>query len=286
LLPVPAAYCWFTNVPLPVSLSAHPVGSSVLFVPLMARVSKFCRYDEIKLMAMRSSPDGAAADDSRAGGLAVLALTRQPLPAARGVPVVFERIVAMPEVDFDTSAIAGSTRSRSSCGVAELRPDLEHAAAARQPLCADIDGFSLHAAVRVEAHDRKRLGQLWRYIARPTPSDEHVQLNDPGQVELELKTPWRDGATQRVMSPRVFMQRLDVQVPQPRLGLPTTEVRRPILALGYPVWVGTAGPDDGGAIGGALHSGWPEACDRTTSYSGRSGERRPHGPMTAWWPSA
>ncbi len=24
----------------------------------------------------------------------------------------------------------------------------------RQPLCADIHGFSLHAAVRVEAHDR------------------------------------------------------------------------------------------------------------------------------------
>jgi hypothetical protein len=26
-----------------------------------------------------------------------------------------------------------------------------------QPLCADVDGFGLHAAVRVEAHDRKRL---------------------------------------------------------------------------------------------------------------------------------
>ena len=28
-------------------------------------------------------------------------------------------------------------------------------AMARQPLCYDIDGFSLHAAVRVEAHNRK-----------------------------------------------------------------------------------------------------------------------------------
>lgn len=28
---------------------------------------------------------------------------------------------------------------------------------ARQALCADIDGFSLHGAVRIEAHDRKRL---------------------------------------------------------------------------------------------------------------------------------
>jgi hypothetical protein len=31
---------------------------------------------------------------------------------------------------------------------------------ASQPLCADIDGFSLHAAVRCEAHDRTRLEQL------------------------------------------------------------------------------------------------------------------------------
>jgi hypothetical protein len=34
--------------------------------------------------------------------------------------------------------------------------------AARQPLCADIDGFSLHAAVRVEASDHKRLELLRR----------------------------------------------------------------------------------------------------------------------------
>jgi hypothetical protein len=39
--------------------------------------------------------------------------------------------------------------------------------AARQPLCADVDGFSLHAAVRVEALDRKRLEQRCRCITRP-----------------------------------------------------------------------------------------------------------------------
>lgn len=32
-------------------------------------------------------------------------------------------------------------------------------AAPRQPLCAANDGLSLHAGVRVEAHDRKRLEQ-------------------------------------------------------------------------------------------------------------------------------
>ncbi|MCW5656921.1 MAG: transposase [Burkholderiaceae bacterium] len=55
-----------------------------------------------------------------------------------------------------------------------------------QPLCADIDGFGLHAAVRVQAHDRKRLEQLCRYITRPALSDERVQLNATGQVELRF----------------------------------------------------------------------------------------------------
>lgn len=69
---------------------------------------------------------------------------------------------------------------------------------ARQPVCADIDGFSLPAAMRVEAHDRKRLGQLCRYITWPGLSDEWVQLNAAGQVELKLKSPWLDGTTHLV----------------------------------------------------------------------------------------
>jgi hypothetical protein len=90
---------------------------------------------------------------------------------------------------------------------------------ARQPLCADIDGFSLHAAVRVQANDRKRLEQLCRYITRPALSDERVQLNGAGHVELKLKTPWRDGTTHLVVSPLEFTQRLVALVPRPRLHL-------------------------------------------------------------------
>ena len=84
---------------------------------------------------------------------------------------------------------------------------------ASELLCSDIDGFSLHAAVQVEAHERKRLEQLCRYITRPSLSDERVQLNAAGQVELKLKTPWRDGTTHLVMSPLQFMQRLAALVP-------------------------------------------------------------------------
>ncbi len=105
---------------------------------------------------------------------------------------------------------------RAGQKVVTLRGAMPRESAARQPLCADIDGFSLHAAVRVEAHDRGRLEQRCRYITRPALSDERVQLNAAGQVELRLKTPWRDGTTHLVMSPLEFMQRLAASSPSPR----------------------------------------------------------------------
>jgi len=41
-----------------------------------------------------------------------------------------------------------------------------------QPLCAGINGFNLHAAVRCEANDRMRLDQLCRHITRPALAEE------------------------------------------------------------------------------------------------------------------
>ena len=89
----------------------------------------------------------------------------------------------------------------------------------KQSLCTDIDGFSLHAAVRCGADDRRALEQLCRYITRPALANERVQTNAAGQVVLKLKTPWRDGTTHLVMSPLEFMQRLAALVPRPRLHL-------------------------------------------------------------------
>ena len=88
-----------------------------------------------------------------------------------------------------------------------------------QALCANIQGFSLHAGVRCGAEDRQALEQLCRYITRPALADERVQRNAAGQVVLKLKTPWRDGTTHLVMSPLEFMQRLAALVPRPRLHL-------------------------------------------------------------------
>lgn len=74
-----------------------------------------------------------------------------------------------------------------------------------QHLCADIDGFSLHAALRCGADDLQALEQLCRYITRPELTNERVQTNAVGQVLLELKTACRDGTTHLVMSPLEFM---------------------------------------------------------------------------------
>ena len=89
----------------------------------------------------------------------------------------------------------------------------------KQTLCADIDGFSLHAAVRCGVDDRQALEQLCRYITRPALANERVQTNAAGQVVLKLKTPWRDGTAHLVMSPLEFLQRLAALVPRPRLHL-------------------------------------------------------------------
>jgi len=68
-----------------------------------------------------------------------------------------------------------------------------------QNLCADMQGFSLRAAVRGSAEDRQALEQLCRYITRPALADERVQTNAAGQMVLKLKTPLRDKTTDLVM---------------------------------------------------------------------------------------
>jgi hypothetical protein len=75
----------------------------------------------------------------------------------------------------------------------------------KQTLCADSNGFSLHAAVRCAADDRQALEQLCRCITRPALDDECVQANAAGQVVPKPKTPGRDGTTHCVMSPMEFM---------------------------------------------------------------------------------
>src|SRR3954469_20079459 len=85
-----------------------------------------------------------------------------------------------------------------------------------QPGCVNAHGFSLHAAVRCNTHQRKELERLCRYIPRPAIANERLKRNRAGQLVLQLKSPWRDGTTHIVMSPLELMQRLAALVPRPR----------------------------------------------------------------------
>ena len=86
-------------------------------------------------------------------------------------------------------------------------------------LCAKLHGFTLHAAVRWGADQRKELEHLCRYITRPAIANERLKRNRAGQVVLQLKSPYKDGTTHIVMEPLEFMERLAALVPRPRLHL-------------------------------------------------------------------
>jgi hypothetical protein len=85
--------------------------------------------------------------------------------------------------------------------------------------CAEVDGFSLHANVRIAARDRPRLERLCRYLVRPPISDARLALAESGHIALELKTPYRDGTTHFVFDPMTFLARLAALVPPPHAHL-------------------------------------------------------------------
>jgi len=57
----------------------------------------------------------------------------------------------------------------------------------RGKLCADLDGFSLHAAVRVAGCSRERLERLCRYVVRPPIVHERLSLTSNGKVLLKFR---------------------------------------------------------------------------------------------------
>jgi hypothetical protein len=84
---------------------------------------------------------------------------------------------------------------------------------------AKVAGFSLHAGVVAEAHQRDKLERLCRYIARPAVSEKRLSLLDDGRIRYELKTPYRDGTTHVIFEPLDFLARLAALVPKPRVNL-------------------------------------------------------------------
>jgi len=88
-------------------------------------------------------------------------------------------------------------------------------------LCANLDGFSLHAARRITAHDRDGLERLCRYGLRAPFSAERFQRLSDGNVVYLLKRPWPGpgGRTELVFEPTALLRRLAALIPSPYLNL-------------------------------------------------------------------
>ena len=84
---------------------------------------------------------------------------------------------------------------------------------------AKANGFSSHAGVSCEAHQRDVRERLCRYIARPAVAEKRLTVSANGKVVYLLKTPYRDGTTHVVFEPLDFIARLAALVPRPRVNL-------------------------------------------------------------------
>jgi hypothetical protein len=61
---------------------------------------------------------------------------------------------------------------------------------------AKANGFSMHAGVSCEGHQKEKRERLCRYISRPAVAVPRLSLSSTGKVVYTLKTPYRDGTTQ------------------------------------------------------------------------------------------
>ncbi len=74
-------------------------------------------------------------------------------------------------------------------------------------------GFSVHAAVRIEAHDIAGRERLCRYATRPPYASEQVTWTKDGRISLRLSKPKRTGETHVFFTPHQFLRRLTSQIP-------------------------------------------------------------------------
>ena len=89
----------------------------------------------------------------------------------------------------------------------------------RGKLCADVEGFSLHAGVLIPDYCRDKLEKLCRYAARPPVVHARMSLTNSGKVLYKLKKKFRDGSTHVVLDPLDLIARLAALVPRPRVNL-------------------------------------------------------------------
>jgi len=114
------------------------------------------------------------------------------------------------------SAVSGQTPPAGPQWQRGLAPLASRALAFDKPLCASLDGFTLHAATRAGALDTAGREALLRYILRPPIAQERVEPTKDGLVRIVLKRAFSDGTVAVEMDPLSLLCRLATSVPPPR----------------------------------------------------------------------
>jgi hypothetical protein len=124
------------------------------------------------------------------------------------------------DVDSDealaASAVSGRTAPAGPQWLRGLVPLAPSALRFDKPLCAALDGFTLHAATRAGALDVMGREALLRYVLRPPIAQERVESRPDGLVRITLKRPFVDGTVAVDMDPLSLLCRVAASVPPPR----------------------------------------------------------------------
>jgi hypothetical protein len=143
-----------------------------------------------------------------------------------------------------------------------------------KPLCASLDGFTLHAATRAGALDPQGREKLLCYVLRPPIAHRRIELRPDGLVRIALKRAFADGTLAVEMDPLSLLCRLATSVPPPRFHTvkyagvlaPASARRARIKPQTQPVaQPAAAAPreDDPPHAHGSAYRAWAELLKRT-----------------------
>jgi hypothetical protein len=121
-----------------------------------------------------------------------------------------------PEEKLAASAVSGQAPPAGPQWLRGLPPLAPSALSYDKPLCASLDGFTLHAATRAGALDVVGREALLRYVLRPPIAQERLEPRPDGLVRIALKRAYADGTVAVEMDPLSLLCRLATSVPPPR----------------------------------------------------------------------
>jgi hypothetical protein len=120
------------------------------------------------------------------------------------------------ETGLAAAAVSGQVPPAGPQWTIRLRPPERRALAYDKPLCASMDGFTLHAATRASALDASGREALLRYVLRPPIAQDELEQGQDGLVRIVLEKPFADGTIAALMDPLSLLCRLAASVPPPR----------------------------------------------------------------------